>query len=150
MLIFTFILTVSHLRADSLKGLEQVFNELEYSLNVEWDQKDEVFKANVLNKFQRELNELKQNGLTQADIVDFTLARIKKPELRLSLQRAHQDLQNGFIGEEEFESEIKKLNSMSHLQGANWSGFTPDEAIYFAAFILVVLIVVKIEGHKKL
>lgn len=123
--------------ADSVQKLEKVFDDYQYSMTVEWDQKDVAFKEaqNSLLKSQIErMLERKEISVKEIE----TLVNEKTHDSRLV-----QDLNQKLRGEKVTPELVMSLLEERGLyqQGASWS---PDEVADFFYKGLLVLFVVEI------
>ncbi|MGE3611376.1 MAG: hypothetical protein AB7I27_17410 [Bacteriovoracaceae bacterium] len=107
--------------ASNAKSLEQVFDDYQFSLAVEWDQKDSKFYEQKTAEFFEDLSQLSvEQGLSQEEVLSFAQKKMgdKKSfealKLKLSLSKGSsiKDLGN-----------VLKENSKEFYQkGASWSG----------------------------
>ena len=51
------------------KSLGNAFNELEYSLTVEWDQNDQAFANKKLAQFEADVKKLQEEGMTRGNFL---------------------------------------------------------------------------------
>lgn len=104
------------------KALERTFDEMNYTLNVEWDQKDQQFFKTTVDGFEKNIKELQTQGLTNKELIDYTLAKIKDKQLQNDVREISE-----VINESEMTSDqardfaLEKLNG-TYSQGTSWSG----------------------------
>jgi len=72
--------------ASTHDGLKAAFDELNYALTVEWDQKDKDFHASQMKKFTASLRDLQSKGLTNAQLVDFAKSQVRMLRLLKTLK----------------------------------------------------------------
>ena len=59
------------------KALDSTFSEMNYLLNVEWDQKDQVYFNNTVDGFESQVKDLQSQGLTNKELIEYTLSKVK-------------------------------------------------------------------------
>ncbi len=117
-----FAMSPVHETSAMAKALERTFDEMNYSLNVEWDQKDQQFFKTTVDGFEKNIKDLQQNGLTNKELIDYTLAKIKDKQTQADVREIAE-----VINESEMTSEqardfaLEKLNG-TYSQGTSWSG----------------------------
>jgi hypothetical protein len=102
--------------------LNQSFDELNYKINVEWDQKDETFLNSALDNFEKDIFNLQQRGLTNDELVKHTLAKIKDKATQTEISEIVKIIGDSKMSSEEARAfTIQRLNS-TYSHGANWAG----------------------------
>ena len=101
-------------------GLKTAFDELNYSLTVEWDQKDQTFYDDQMSQFVAKIEELKSQGLTQSDLINFAKSEIKNAKSSFDLDAALEVIQANKLTASETNSYILQALEGSHSTGANW------------------------------
>ncbi len=102
--------------------LNQAYDELSYKLNVEWDQKDKTFFDGAIDKFEKEISNLQQLGLTNKELVLHTLGKIKDKETQTEINELTKIINDSQMSNEEALSfTLQRLNS-TYSHGASWSG----------------------------
>src|SRR5690606_13398261 len=74
--------------ASTPNGLKAAFDDLNYALTVEWDQRDRSFYDAQMQKFESHLNSLQAQGLTNQELIEFTLTQVKDEKLAKDLRTA--------------------------------------------------------------
>src|SRR5690606_33381384 len=87
--------------AASSNSLKQAFDELNFSLSVEWDQKDRDFYAEATKEFQDKVAELQKEGLSNAELLDFAKTQIKDSKVQKELETALNLIQVNMLSEKE-------------------------------------------------
>ena len=76
-----FCLTFNVMAASgTVQELERALDEYQYSLTVEWDQKDAAFMTEKTEAFYQTLAVLMQKGLTEKEIMDLVAKKSKNPK----------------------------------------------------------------------
>lgn len=122
------------------KALEMTFNEMNYSLNVEWDQKDQVYFNNTVDGFEKQIKGLQDQGLTNKELIEYTLAKVKDKQIQNDITEISK-----VINESEMTSDqardfaLEKLSS-TQAQGASWAG--SKKGIKLAIILALIIIIV--------
>ncbi len=128
--------------ASALKSeLNKSFDELNYKLNVEWDQKDTKVFDQAVKGFEKEIAELQAQGVTNKDLVDHALEKIKDKQVQKDMAELQKVIkENGMTDAEARAFVIQKLSS-TYSHGASWSGSRMGihTALIIGAIILIVI-----------
>lgn len=89
-LMMVFALFTVHANAASQNNLKAAFDELNYSLTVEWDQKDKDFYNNQMKTFRGTLRELQRDGLSNSELIEFVKSEVKDQRIARDLETALQ------------------------------------------------------------
>lgn len=140
-LILTFSFLTAHANTGlGHNGLKSAFDELNYSLSVEWDQKDKDFYDAQMNKFNKSLDEFKAQGGTKTEIFEFVRSELKNEKVA----REFETLFN-LVLNDEMESEAATLSFIetmkkSYSTGASWDGDGPIGIIALTVGALGVMV----------
>lgn len=122
------------------KALDQTFNEMNYSLNVEWDQKDQVYFNNTVDGFEQQIQGLQDQGLTNKELIEFTLSKVKDKQTQNDIAAISKVInESEMTADQARDFALEKLNS-THSQGASWSG--SRMGIKLAVILAVIIIIV--------
>ena len=139
-------LTVQAANASTTDGLKAAFDELNYSLTVEWDQKDKDFHATQMKKFTASIRDLQSKGLTNAQLVDFAKSQVKNAQVAKDLETAFNMIQINKMSGAEANKYILETMRKSYSAGASWNG---EVFIYLAVGVLIVALAVAIAGSSS-
>ncbi len=134
------IFTVSA-NASTQNGLKAAFDELNYSLTVEWDQKDKDFYSAQMKKFSSELRGLQSKGLTNAQLVEFVKSEVKNERAAKDLETAFNMVQINKMTSEEASNYMVEAMKKSYNVGASYQG---EVFVYVAVGLLIVAAAVAI------
>lgn len=99
-------------------NLEAVFNDYQYAMTVEWDQKDQNFRAEETEKFYKNLDTLISQGLSVNELMNFAESKIQDKKVlesvRLEVSKA--------TSQEEILSILNQNAGTLYSQGTNWTG----------------------------
>ena len=140
MIVFcAFLLVFNQANAASTLSLKSVFDDLNYAVEVEWDQKDQQFLQDQKDLLQSRLMELKEQGVTIDEMTDFAIASVKDKGLAKDLDVLFDLLKNDQIKE----SEALNMLKMRKDSGASWSGRT---GLYVTVPLLIVAVIVLVSA----
>lgn len=134
------VFTVSA-HAASNAGLKAAFDELNYSLTVEWDQKDKAFQQEQMKKFTSSLRDLQAKGLTNSQLVDFVKSEVKNERVGKDLETAFNMISINKMSAAEANKYVVETMKKSYSNGASWNG---EVFIYIAAALLIVAVAIAI------
>lgn len=118
--VFVLCLMTTTVFANTKQELQSAFNELNYDLTVEWDQKDKKVLSEKLEVFQNVISGLKQKGSTNEEIREVLKGMINNPKLLKSLElQASLNMLNDDKSLAEF---VWKNRQDMTAQGASWNG----------------------------
>ena len=122
-------------------GLKAAFDELNYALTVEWDQKDKVFHETQMKNFTASIRDLQAKGLTNAQLVEFAKSQVKNAQVAKDLETALNMIQINKMSGAEANKYILDTMKKSYSAGASWNG---EVFIYLAVGVLIVALAVAI------
>lgn len=103
--------------ASTHDGLKQAFDELNYSLSVEWDQKDQNFQKAAFEKFAGNVGALK---LTKEDFTQFVKTEMKEDQFKNDLLAVMSLSKN--MSQEEVTQYLFDSMKANYDKGASWEG----------------------------
>jgi hypothetical protein len=125
--------------ASSRGGLKAAFDELNYSLTVEWDQQDKAFYGEQMKKFSQSVRELQAQGLTNAQLVDFVKAEVKDENVARDLETAFNMISINKMDAQEANKYMVETMKKAYSSGASWNG---SSGVTVAVALLVVVAVI--------
>lgn len=128
--------------AAALKSeLNKSFDELNYKLNVEWDQKDTEVFDQAVNGFEKEIAELQAQGVTNKDLVDHALEKIKDKQVQRDMAELQTVIKENQMTDAEARAFVIQKLSSTYSHGASWSGsrMGVHTALIIGAIILIVI-----------
>ena len=118
--------------------LNRSFDDLNFKVNVEWDQKDGNFFDQSITDFENDIAELQREGLTSENLVKHALGKIKDKNELQDIGRMAKVTET-MSPDEARDFVISKL-SKTYAQGASYHGGVVKASIYGVAAIICVLI----------
>ena len=143
MLVLSIFTVQAH--ASTNDGLKAAFDELNYALTVEWDQKDKDFHADQMRKFTATIRDLQSKGLTNAQLVEFAKSQVKNAQVAKDLETALNMIQINKMSPSEANKYILDTMKKSYSAGASWNG---EVFIYLAVGVLIVALAVALAGSS--
>lgn len=123
--------------ASTSKTLKEVFDDLSYSLNVEWDQKDQNFYDAKIELLKTQVSELKKNGLSTEDFLNFARTQIKDEKVVRDLTESMNILAYTNMSDKEVVTFLLKNINPSYSQGASW-----DTGVVLSIAIPLIMIII--------
>jgi archaellum biogenesis protein FlaJ (TadC family) len=135
LLAFSQVYAASPMSAD----LNKSFDELNYKLNVEWNQKDSKFYNETIEGFENEIEVLRSRGLTTKDLFKYITDKIKNQEVQNEINEISKIIdESGMSPADARTFTISKVeDTFSH--GASWNGRIGVKSILVISAIIVVL-----------
>ena len=137
-------LFVVQAHATAQNGLKAAFDELNYALTVEWDQSNRDFYNTQMEQFKSNLGSLQEQGLSNQDLVNFTLTQVKDQKLAKDLETAFSMISINKMSEKDAQRYITDVMNKSYSQGASWGG----EVIVGAIVLILIVAVAAIVAGK--
>jgi urease gamma subunit len=122
--------------AVSNNNLKTAFDELNYSLSVEWDQQDRAFYDAQMAKFTAQVQELQAKGLSNAELMEFATSNIKDKNLAKEVQNAMTLVQINKLSASEARKLLLDTVGKNYSAGASWS----SDGILYGALIVLLLV----------
>ena len=139
MLALSIFTVQAHAATDN--GLKAAFDELNYSLSTEWDQKDKSFYEAQMKQFSATVRDLQAKGLTNAQLIDFAKAEIKDAKAAKDLETAMNMIQINKMSSADASKYVMEAMKKSYSAGASWNG---EVFVYLAVGVLIVALAVAI------
>lgn len=133
------ITLIVHAHATPHNGVKAAFDELNYSLSVEWDQKNETFLNDQSEKFNKEMRRLRSEGLSNQEILSTLLNELQNKNLARDIETTFSMVSINKMTSDEAETHIKQLISRSYKTGASWSGSSAATGAVIAIALIAVL-----------
>jgi hypothetical protein len=115
--------------------LKKDFDDYQYALTVDWDQKDSMFYENQTNLFYSRLSSLiTDKGLTQEEIMGLASSKIQDPS-KLEALKLKLSVLKSTDSSEELARVLSENSKEFYAKGASWSG---DAVVLYAVGALVV------------
>ncbi len=129
--------------AVSNNSLKLAFDELNYSLSVEWDQTDRAFYDAQMSKFTETVKGLQAQGMSNAELIEFATSQIKDANMAKEVKNAMTLVQINKLPAAEARKLVLDTISKNYSRGASWSG---DGILYGALLVLILVAVIAAAG----
>jgi Skp family chaperone for outer membrane proteins len=126
-------------QASTQNGLKAAFDEMNYSLTVEWDQKDNAVYEAQLKKFTGVVRDLQKQGLTNSQMIAFAKSEVKDAKVAKDLETAFSMITINKMSSEDASKYMMDSMKRSYSSGAAWNG---DVLTYLAVGLLIVALAV--------
>ncbi len=138
-LLMVFAIFTVQASASTQNGLKAAFDEMNYSLTVEWDQQDRNFYEGQLKKFTSTVRELQKLGLTNAQMIEFAKTQVKDAKAAKDLETAFSMITINKMSSEEASKYMMDSMKRAYSHGASWNG---EVIVYLAVGLLIVALAV--------
>jgi len=109
--------------ANSADGLKIAFDELNYSLTVEWDQKNQGFYDEQMNRFVENLKSLQDQGMTKNELISFVKTSIKDERMVREIESTFKVIELRKLSPQEAAKLMgDTMRKNSYHRGASWNG----------------------------
>jgi len=132
--------------ATHAETLRQAMNDFNYSVNVEWDQKDPAFYDAQMNRFQAVLSDLSAKGMSQKEMLLETKALVKDARTQAELEKTIQLIEANNLSPVETKKLVMEMIAQSQSRGASWSGDITWSIGPILALVLVIALVAGAAG----
>lgn len=130
--------------------LASSLDELNFKLNVEWNQVDGSFYNETMSTFETQVAKLQEKGLTNEDLVNFTKDRIKDKNAQAEVKKIASIIATNNMSSEEARAfALNKLNN-AYARGASWTGGKVGLklAVLLAAIVIITVVVKKTHDNN--
>lgn len=129
------------------KALDKTFTEMNYSLNVEWDQKDQVYFNNTVDGFEQQVKDLQDQGLTNKELIEFTLAKVKDKQTQKDIAEISKVIsESNMTPDQARDFALEKLSS-TQSQGASWSGSRMGIKLVVILALIIIIVCATNSNH---
>lgn len=136
-LVLTFCLTANVLAASApLVELEKSFDEYQYKVTVEWDQKDKAFYEKETQLFFSELSQLMTQGLVKEDIAKLLEKKVSN-KASLEALKLKLSMLSQVESSEELSQVLQEHSKELYVKGASWKGDIFETSLYVALAAIV-------------
>ncbi len=144
--IIAFVLACSIFSAsampDTNDGLKAAFDEFNYSVTVEWDQKDPTFLEAKKLELMQTISGLEAEGMTRAELITFAKSQLKDATLIKNLDSVLEAISLNKMTSEEAQNFMIRSIENSQAQGANWNGVIILTPVGLLILVLLIAVVV--------
>lgn len=128
--------------ASTHNGLKTAFEEFNYAITVEWDQRDASFLEAKKLELSQAIGALEAEGMTRKELITFAKSQIKDATLAKSLDSVLDAVAMNTMTAEQAQDIMIKAMQKSQSTGANWNGTIVIAPVGLLILILVIIIVV--------
>ncbi len=130
-------------------GVKEAVQDLNYALNVEWDQKDANFYSSQMNLFRERLQSLNLKGHSKKTLIAEALSAAPSSAFKANLEMNLAQVNLDQMSDSEIQNLLVKIANNSSAKGASWNG---SAAMVMPALIvigLLVLVVLAVNADKN-
>ncbi len=136
----------TQVQASSYSGLKEAFDEMNYSLTVEWDQNDKTFYDTQFKKFMATVRELQKTGLTGKEMIEFAKTQVKDAKVANDLETAFSMITINRMSSEEASKYMMDSMKRAYSQGASWNG---EVVLYLTLGLIFVAAAVGVAAESS-
>lgn len=144
-----FCLLIGQTNAATGNSLKAAFDELNYSLTVEWDQKDNAFYNQAQEKFARAVKELQAQGLTNKQLMDFAVSSVNDEKLAKDIQTALSMVMINKMSQTQAHKYVTDMLAKSYTKGASWNGGVGAAIGTIIVIVAVVAVALVVSGNAR-
>ncbi len=133
-------LFVVQVNAGTNNSLKTAFDEFNYSVTVEWNQKDQKFYNQAVDKFQKEIEALQKKGLTNNELISFAKERVLDKKLSKDLDTLLKTVEVNKMSETDARKYVLGQLGSTVSQGASWNGDGVVVGVVVVALILLIVV----------
>lgn len=127
-----------------LNELRAAFDRLNFSIQVEWDQKDKMFYNAKVSEFKKTVQALQEKGLTNAELIEFIKRNVKDKNIAGDVDKLFETMKSSSMSQAEARKFIIDYVGKNYSEGASWAGST--SAAILLVGLLIALAVVATAG----
>ncbi|HLW55986.1 MAG TPA: hypothetical protein VKY27_01295 [Bacteriovoracaceae bacterium] len=124
-------------QATTQNGLKAAFDELNYALTVEWDQKDKDFYMEQMKSFRSKISDLQAMGLSNQELIEFAKSEVKNKKLAAELETAFTMISINKMNAEQASEYLVDIVKKGYSTGASWNS---DAGIWIGVGVLLIVV----------
>ncbi|MBA2405895.1 MAG: hypothetical protein H0V66_14050 [Bdellovibrionales bacterium] len=128
--------------ANTHDGLKAAFDEFNYSVTVEWDQKDPAFLEAKKLELTQTISALEAQGMTRLELITFVKSQIKDASIIKNLDAVLEAVSLNQMSAQDAQNIMIQAMENSPATGANWHGAIYLTPVGLLVLVLVIIIVV--------
>lgn len=130
------------LPVDQAKMLSQAFDNLNYSLSVDWDQQDRSFYDAQVKDFEKTIEGLQEAGMSNEDLINFAKAQLVDKKLEKDMDQLFAVVEANKLTKAEARAYILETLSKKYSTGASWIGGRNAFAANLVLILLIAAVIV--------
>ncbi len=135
--------------AGSHDGLKAAFDEFNYAVTVEWDQKDASVYSEHMNVLKDRIIELQEQGLTNQELINFGISNVSDAKLKVEARQVLNLIASEELTESESLTLLNSIQKSFYSKGASWSGSTTVIAASVIVITIGVIVAQQINKSKS-
>lgn len=125
----------------SQSKINEVFDRFHYTMSVEWDQKDEAFKAQAESDLLQAIQALKDSGVSVSEIQNQMERQLLNGKGQAEYRRFVEALKAQNVSADKAAELTTKFMEKNYAEGANFNGGGGRSPWRFVAAVLVIAVV---------
>ncbi|MBA2403612.1 MAG: hypothetical protein H0V66_02490 [Bdellovibrionales bacterium] len=135
--------------AGSHDGLKAAFDEFNYAVTVEWDQKDASVYSEHMNVLKETILQLQEQGLTNQELINFGISHVSDAKLKSEASEVLNLIASEKLTESEALDLLHSSQDSFYSRGASWTGTTTIIAASVIIIIGVAIVAQQINKSKS-
>lgn len=154
---FSHVYAITPVQQSSMSNeINRSIDDLNYRLNVEWDQSDSKYVKDAFEDFEKDIAALQAQGLSSQELTQYALDKIKDKQTRNEINEITKSINDGQLNSDEAREFVMSKLSNMYAQGTNWTGsrmHMPRMVLCFAVILIIYCSYEKCkngrDGHRK-
>lgn len=145
-MVFAFLNVHATTPVNNLKLLSKAYDNLNFALTVEWDQKDKAFHTAEMKKFKKAVMDLQKKGLDNKDILAFAKTKLTNDKAKKELEQLFAVVEINKLSDKEAREFILETVKANQSEGSSWLGRSASSA--FIGLLVVLFIVLALTADS--
>ena len=129
--------------------ISRSFDELNYKLNVEWDQSDSKYVKDAFEDFEKDITALQNQGLSNQELTQYALDKIKDKQSKDEINEITKTINEGQMTSDEAREFVMSKLSTMYAHGTNWTGSRMHAPHMLLCFGIILIIYCCSRNHGK-
>lgn len=130
-------------------ALKTAYNDLQFSLEVEWDQQDRAQYKSHMDSFRKKVTELQKQGLTNAEMIEFVRRNIKDEARANDLTSLITQIETSNMAPEQATELLTGFMKETYQEGASWTGYYDGYYLLVGALLVLLVIAAAAGGSSS-
>lgn len=145
LLAFAFVTTASASTVGA-HSINAAIDEFNFAVTVEWDQQDQAFYQAQMKKFLANLNTLRAQGATTAEIIDVAVSTVKNEKLAQEMKSILELIEVEKLSVEEAQGMLLEATKNNSSTGASWSS---DAWVWIGPVLGIAVLLALLSGGSS-
>lgn len=138
---FSHVYAITPVQQSSMSSeINRSIDDLNYRLNVEWDQSDSKYVKDAFEDFEKDIAALQAQGLSSQELTQYALDKIKDKQTKDEINEITKVINEGQMNSDEAREFVMSKLSNMYAHGTNWTGsrmHVPHLALCFGIILII-------------